>query len=38
MPVRFRPEDLKRIVAAAKAKNQTVSEWIRSALNATTQG
>jgi predicted HicB family RNase H-like nuclease len=35
VPVRFKPEDLKRIAAAAKAKNQTVSGWIRSTLNAT---
>ena len=29
VPVRFNAEDLKRIAAAAKAKNQTVSEWLR---------
>jgi hypothetical protein len=33
-PVRFTPEELKRIEAAAKAKGQTVSHWIRSTLNA----
>jgi hypothetical protein len=32
VPVRFRTEDLDRIAATAKAKNQTVSEWIRSTL------
>jgi predicted HicB family RNase H-like nuclease len=35
MPVRFSPEDRKRIEAAAKASNKTVSEWIRSTLLAT---
>jgi hypothetical protein len=33
--VRFRTEDAKRIEAEAKAKNQTVSEWVRSTLLAT---
>ncbi len=33
--VRFNPDDLKRITAAASAKQQTVSEWIRSTLSAT---
>jgi predicted HicB family RNase H-like nuclease len=32
--VRFQPEDLKKIAAAAKASKQTVSEWIRGTLNA----
>lgn len=32
VPIRFRPDDLKRIETAAKASNQTVSEWIRSTL------
>jgi hypothetical protein len=32
--VRFSVSDLKRIAAAAKANRQTVSEWIRSTLNA----
>jgi predicted HicB family RNase H-like nuclease len=36
VPVRFNPEDLRRIAAAAKASNQTVSAWIRSTLNAAT--
>jgi hypothetical protein len=35
VPVRFRPEDLKRIELAAKAANQTVSEWVRSTIHAT---
>ena len=34
VPVRFNPDDLRRITAAAKASNQTVSAWIRSTLNA----
>src|ERR1700761_2697263 len=29
VPVRFDPHDLKIVAAAAKANNQTVSEWIR---------
>jgi len=37
VPVRFDPETIKRIMAAAKASDQTVSEWIRSTLNAATQ-
>jgi len=35
--VRFRPEDLKAIEAAAKASKQTVSEWVRSTIHATLQ-
>jgi len=34
VPVRFKTEDLRAIEAAAKKENQTVSEWIRSTLNA----
>jgi hypothetical protein len=34
VPVRFNGDDLKEIAAAAKAKKQTVSDWIRSTLNA----
>jgi len=34
VPVRFAPDDLKAIEAAAKANKQTVSEWIRGTLNA----
>jgi len=37
VPVRFNPEDLKRITAAAKASDQTVSEWIRTTLSAAIQ-
>jgi hypothetical protein len=36
VPVRFNRDDLKRIEAAAKAEKLTVSEWIRSTLNAAT--
>jgi len=34
VPVRFNMDDLKRIESAAKANQKTVSEWIRSTLNA----
>jgi len=30
--LRFNADDLKRVTAAAKASNQTVSEWIRATL------
>ena len=32
--VRFNPEERQRVEKAAKAQNQTVSEWIRSTLSA----
>jgi hypothetical protein len=32
--VRFTPEEIERINELAKASNKTVSEWIRSTLNA----
>lgn len=32
VPVRFSPEDRKRVEAAAKTSGKTVSEWIRSTL------
>lgn len=32
--VRLRPDDAKRMLAKAKASNQTISEWVRSTLNA----
>lgn len=35
IPVRFNAGDRKRVEAAAKAKNQTVSHWVRSTLLAT---
>jgi hypothetical protein len=34
VPVRFSAEEVQRITAAANAKKQKVSEWIRSTLNA----
>jgi hypothetical protein len=37
VPVRFAAGDLKAIESAAKAKSQTVSEWIRSTLHAAVQ-
>ena len=33
VPIRFNPNDIKRIEVAAKAKKQTISEWIRQTLN-----
>lgn len=36
VPVRFKTDDLRRIAAKAKASNRTVSEWIRSTLDAAT--
>jgi predicted HicB family RNase H-like nuclease len=38
VPVRFSPEDRKRVVAAAKARNQTVSAWVRGTLSAAIGG
>ena len=37
VPVRFTADDLKAMAAAAKAGNQTLSEWIRSTIHATIQ-
>lgn len=36
VPVRFSAEEVKRLTAAASAKDQKLSEWIRSTLNAAT--
>jgi len=33
VPVRFNLDDLKAVQEAAKADEQTVSEWIRTTLN-----
>ena len=33
VPVRFNAVDRKRVEKAAKASKQTVSDWIRNALN-----
>jgi hypothetical protein len=35
VPVRFAAQELDRVYRAANAKNQTVSQWIRSTLEAT---
>jgi len=32
--VRFTADDFKKVTGAAKVRKQTVSEWIRSTLNA----
>ena len=37
VPVRFTADDLKAMEAEARAKDQTISEWIRSTLNAAIQ-
>ncbi len=34
VPVRFNAEDRKRVEKAAKANKQSVSQWIRSTLEA----
>ncbi len=34
VPVRFNSQDLKVMTTAAKANKQTLSEWIRSTVNA----
>jgi predicted HicB family RNase H-like nuclease len=34
VPVRFKPEEFRAINKAAKASKQTVSQWVRSTLNA----
>ena len=34
MHVRLTPEEIERFAASAKASNKTISEWIRSTLNA----
>jgi hypothetical protein len=36
VPVRFSAKEVERITAAANARDQKVSEWIRSTLNAAT--
>jgi hypothetical protein len=38
VPVRFANDDLKAIEAKAKAKDQTVSAWIRSTVSAKLSG
>jgi hypothetical protein len=34
VPVRFAADRIKAVESAAKAKNQSVSEWVRSAIDA----
>jgi predicted HicB family RNase H-like nuclease len=34
VPVRFADDDLKKIVAVAKSRNVSLSQWIRETLNA----
>jgi hypothetical protein len=34
VPVRFATDRLRAVESAAKAKNQTVSEWVRSTIDA----
>jgi predicted DNA binding CopG/RHH family protein len=38
VPVRFSAGDIKKIEAAAKARGQTVSHWIRTALAEAVNG
>jgi predicted HicB family RNase H-like nuclease len=38
VPVRFSPNERKRVVAAAKANGQNVSTWIRGTLAAALEG
>jgi len=38
VPVRFAPDALRVMEAKAKAEKQTLSEWIRSTLNAALNG
>lgn len=37
VPVRFTAEDLKAMTQAARANNQSLSEWIRSTTHAAIQ-
>lgn len=37
VPIRFSPQDIKRIEVAARASQKTVSEWVRSTINAAMQ-
>jgi predicted HicB family RNase H-like nuclease len=38
VPVRFTADDLRAMEVEAKAAKQSLSEWIRSTLNATLNG
>lgn len=37
VPIRFNPQEIKRIEAAARASQKTVSEWVRSTISAAMQ-
>jgi hypothetical protein len=37
VPIRFTADDLKAMTAKARKKDQTLSEWIRGAINAAIQ-
>lgn len=37
VPVRFNADDIKAVMTKAKSQNQSVSEWIRSTVNAAIQ-
>jgi len=37
VPVRFTGDDLRAMTAAAKARKQTLSEWIRGTIHGTLQ-
>jgi predicted HicB family RNase H-like nuclease len=34
VPIRLNPQDVKRVEAAARASQKTVSEWIRGAITS----
>jgi hypothetical protein len=38
VPIRFNMKDRKKVEAAAKASNQTLSEWVRRTLHAAIEG
>jgi hypothetical protein len=38
VPVRFAAEELDKVMKAAEASNQTLSQWIRSTLAAAVEG
>ena len=38
VPIRFSPQAIKQIEAAARANQQSVSEWVRSTIDAAMQG
>jgi hypothetical protein len=38
MPIRFTGSEFERVAAAARKADQTVSQWVRAALSAATEG